>query len=77
MSLNIDLLIGVVGAFCFLAGYSYCASKQKKPVTDEDLQRDLEYHRNLSNSLRQDVTDLRRKNNDLLEQNWQLTKKNK
>jgi hypothetical protein len=71
--MNIDLLTGVVGAAGFLAGYAYCASQQKPPVTDEKLQRDLAYHRNLTDSLIQDVIDLRKKNNVLLEKNWQLT----
>ena len=73
MNLNIDLLTGVVGAACFLAGHTYAVSKQKPQITDQDLARDLEYHRNLTNSLRQDVTELRAKNNDLLEKNWRLT----
>ena len=77
MSLNIDLLTAVVGAAGFLAGYAYCASQQKPPVTDEKLRRDLAYHRNLTDSLRQDVTRLRSQNNILLEKNWELEQKNK
>jgi hypothetical protein len=73
MSPNIDLLTVVVGLACLLAGYAYAVGKQKPQVTDQNLARDLEYHRNLTDSLRQDVTDLRAKNNDLLEKNWQLT----
>jgi uncharacterized protein YlxW (UPF0749 family) len=73
MSLNIDLLTVVIGLACLLAGYTYAVSKQKPQVTDQDLARDLEYHRNLTDSLRQDVADLRKRNNDLLEKNWQLT----
>ena len=71
--MTIDLLTGVVGVVGFLAGYAYCASQQKPPITDEKLQRDLAYHRNLTDSLIQDVIDLRKKNNILLEKNWQLT----
>jgi len=71
--MTIDLLTGVVGMVGFLAGYAYCASQQKPPITDEKLQRDLAYHRNLTDSLIQDVIDLRKKNNILLEKNWQLT----
>ena len=73
MILSVDLLSIVLGIAGFLAGYTL-ANRNKPPVvTDQDLKRDLEYHRNLTDSLRQDVTDLRKKNNDLMEKNWQLT----
>lgn len=73
MSLNIDFLTGVVGVICFIAGHSVAVRQQPPKVTDSDLKKNLDYHRNLSDSLRQDVTDLRKKNNELLEKNWRLT----
>jgi len=51
-------------------------AKHEKPA-DEKIIKEHEFYRNLSVSLQQDVTDLRRKNNELLEKNWQLTKKTK
>jgi hypothetical protein len=47
-------------------------AKHEKPA-GEKIIKEHEYYRNLSLSLQQDVTELRRKNNDLLEQNWKLT----
>ena len=73
MILSVDLLSIVLGIAGVLAGYTYANSNRPSVVTDQDLERDLEYHRNLSDSLKQDVTDLRKKNNDLMEKNWQLT----
>jgi hypothetical protein len=75
--MNIDLLTVVVGLACLLAGYAYAVSKQKPQVTDRDLARDLEYHRNLTDSLKQDVAGLRSRNNILLEKNWELEQKQK
>jgi hypothetical protein len=73
MSINIDLLTVVVGVICFIAGHSVAVRQQPPEVTDSDLKKNLDYHRNLTDSLRQDVADLRKRNNDLLEKNWQLT----
>ena len=75
MNLPVDLVSIVLGMAGFLAGYTV-ANRNKPPViTDQDLQRDLQYHRNLTDSLRQDVTDLRKKNNELLEKNYELQNK--
>ena len=73
MNLPVDLLSIVLGIAGLVAGYTLADRKKPLVVTDQDLKRDLEYYRNLSDSLRQDVTDLRKKNNDLMEKNWQLT----
>ena len=73
MNLPVDLLSIVLGIAGLVAGYTLADRKKPQVVTDQDLKRDLEYYRNLSDSLRQDVTDLRKKNNDLMEKNWQLT----
>ena len=75
MILNVDAITVVLGIAGFLAGYTLANNKRPPVVTDEDLKRDLEYHRNLSDSLRQDVTDLRKKNNELLEKNYELQNK--
>ena len=75
MNLSIDLLSIFLLIAGIVAGYTV-ANRNKPPViTDQDLQRDLQYHRNLTDSLRQDVTDLRKKNNELLEINYELQNK--
>ena len=59
----------------FLAGIvcgERLRAKHEKPA-DEKIIKEHEFYRNLSVSLQQDVTDLRRKNNELLEKNWRLT----
>ena len=73
MNLPVDLLSIVLGIAGLVAGYTLADRNKSPVVTDQDLKHDLEYYRNLSDSLRQDVTDLRKKNNDLMEKNWQLT----
>jgi hypothetical protein len=68
----VDILIVIFGVAGFVAGHTV-ANRNKPPViTDLTLKRDLEYHRNLTDSLRQDVTDLRKRNNELLEKNYEL-----
>ena len=74
MNLSIDLLSIFLLIAGLVAGYTVAHNKRPPVITDDDLRRDLEYHRNLTDSLRQDVADLRKKNNQLLEKNWQLTK---
>jgi len=72
MVFDVDAIAVVIGTAGFLAGYTLASNKRPSVITDEDLKRDLEYHRNLTDSLRQDVTDLRKKNNDLMEKNYEL-----
>lgn len=71
-----DLLIVIVGLLAFIAGYEMAVRRRPHVPTDQDLRRDLEYHRNLTDSLRQDVADLRKKNNELLEKNYDLLNRN-
>jgi len=72
MVFDVDAIAVVIGTAGFVAGYTV-ANRNKPPViTDLTLKRDLEYHRNLTDSLRQDVTDLRKRNNELLEKNYEL-----
>jgi len=70
----------IITAILFFLTGLFCGerlrAKHEKPA-DEKIIKEHEFYRNLSVSLQQDVTELRRKNNNLLEQNWQLTKKNK
>jgi hypothetical protein len=68
----VDILIVIFGLAGFVAGHTVASNNKPQTVTDEDLKRDLEYHRNLTDSLRQDVTDLRKRNNELLEKNYEL-----
>ena len=75
MNLSIDLLSIFLLIAGIVAGYTVAHNKRPPVVTDDDLRRDLEYHRNLTDSLRQDVVDLRKKNNQLLEKNYELQNK--
>jgi hypothetical protein len=67
----------IITAILFFLTGLFCGerlrAKHEKPA-GEKIIKEHEYYRNLSLGLQQDVNDLRRKNNDLLERNWQLDK---
>jgi peptidoglycan hydrolase CwlO-like protein len=64
----------LMALLAFLAGKQAADNNNKKhqAPTDDKLKKDLEYNKNLNTSLLHDVTELRKKNNDLLEKNWKL-----
>jgi hypothetical protein len=68
---GVDIFTVVFG----VARHNMANHKRPPVITDRDLRCALEYHRNLTYSLIQDVTYLPKKNDDLMEKNWQLTKK--
>ena len=47
-------------------------NNKKKPTLEERVVKEYDYYKNLSQSLLQDVAELKKKNNDLLERNWKL-----
>jgi hypothetical protein len=47
-------------------------NNKKKPTLEERVIKEYDYYKNLSQSLLQDVAELKKKNNDLLERNWKL-----
>jgi len=67
-------LFVLMALLSFLAGKQAADRNNKKhqPSTDDKLKKDLEYNKNLNTSLLDDVSELRKKNNDLLEKNWKL-----
>jgi hypothetical protein len=67
-------LFVLISILSFLAGKQTADNNSKKqtPITNEKLKKDLEVSNNLNRSLLDDVSELRKKNNDLLEKNWKL-----
>jgi len=67
-------LFVLMALLSFLAGKQAADNNNKKhqPPTNDKLKKDLEYNKNLNTSLLNDVSELRKKNNDLLEKNWKL-----
>ena len=67
-------LFVLISILSFLAGKQTADNNSKKqtPITNEKLKKDLEVSNNLNRSILDDVSELRKKNNDLLEKNWKL-----
>jgi len=66
----IVFVLGVVVGLIFEELLSY--GKKKKLTLEERVVKEYDYYKNLSQSLLQDVAELKKKNNDLLERNWKL-----
>jgi hypothetical protein len=66
----IIFLLGLFVGLIFEELLSY--RKKKKPTLEERVVKEYDYYKNLSQSLLQDVAELKKKNNDLLERNWKL-----
>jgi len=66
----IIFLLGLFFGLIFEELLSY--KKKKKLTLEERVVKEYDYYKNLSQSLLQDVAELKKKNNDLLERNWKL-----
>jgi len=66
-------IIFLLGLFVGLIFEELLSYKKKKKLTlEERVVKEYDYYKNLSQSLLQDVAELKKKNNDLLERNWKL-----
>jgi len=62
----------------FLFGFAMGTNtlKKDKPAIDEEIEKNYNYYKNLATSLLSDVSNLRNKNNNLLEENWKIKQEN-
>ena len=71
-----EIIITAVMFFLFGFAIGTNTLKKDKPTIDEEIEKNYNYYKNLATSLLSDVSNLRNKNNQLLEENWKI-KQNK
>ena len=71
-----DIIITAIMFFLFGFAIGTNTLKKDKPAIDEEIEKNYNYYKNLATSLLSDVSNLRNKNNNLLEENWKIKQEN-
>ena len=71
-----EIILTAIMFFLFGFAISTNTLKKNKPAIDEEIEKNYNYYKNLATSLLSDVSNLRNKNNNLLEENWKIKQEN-
>lgn len=71
-----EIIITAIMFFLFGFAIGTNTLKKDKPAIDEEIEKNYNYYKNLATSLLSDVSNLRNKNNNLLEENWKIKQEN-